>query len=292
MVLAGLDNEVVFKKAFTDLIVFKAFVRDIVGIEIEPDKIETEKSFEPRPGSIAFKYDIFAEDSKRRIIVEIQKVDYDYNFNRFLHYHIQGITEQQINSSDYNIQRKVYTIVVITAPYKVNKETGEIIRDEVLITNLNPCNLQKEERNLYGHKLIFLNPNYKGPETPENYRDWLDLIYESMHHPKNPKLNPNNQAVQRAAGLVQYDNISPEELAELKIATGRAKVLQITYEEGLEEGLEKGMEKGMEKGILKGVEAGISIAIKALISQGILTDEQIAQALNVEVERVKEIREN
>jgi hypothetical protein len=41
MILARLDNEVFFKKAFTDEIVFKAFVRDIVGIEVEPDKIET-----------------------------------------------------------------------------------------------------------------------------------------------------------------------------------------------------------------------------------------------------------
>jgi len=287
MVLAGLDNEVVFKKAFTDLIVFKGFVRDIIGIDIEPDSIETEKSFDPRPGSIAFKYDIFAEDSKQRVIVEIQKVDYDHNFDRFLHYHLQGISEQQRNAADYTIQRTVYTIVVITAPYKVNKQTGEIVRDEVLITNLNPRNLHDKERNLFGHKLIFLNPNYKGSETPENYRDWLDLIYESMHHPKNPKLNPNNPAVQRAASLVQYDNISPEELGELKIATGRAKVLQISYEEGLEEG----KEKGLEEGLIKGKEEGIVLAIKALITQGILSDEQIAQALNVGVEKVKEIKE-
>lgn len=41
--LGNLDNEVIFKKAFTNKIVFKAFVRDILGIEIEVDKIETEK---------------------------------------------------------------------------------------------------------------------------------------------------------------------------------------------------------------------------------------------------------
>ena len=37
--LGNLDNEVIFKKAFTNEIVFKAFVRDILGIEIEVDKI-------------------------------------------------------------------------------------------------------------------------------------------------------------------------------------------------------------------------------------------------------------
>ena len=42
--LGNLDNEVIFKKAFTDKIVFKAFVHDILGIDIEVDVIETEKS--------------------------------------------------------------------------------------------------------------------------------------------------------------------------------------------------------------------------------------------------------
>lgn len=104
MTLARLDNEVFFKKAFTDEIVFKAFVKDMVGIEVQPDKIETaaaaaEKAFQPKLGNINFKYDIFAEDSKKRIVIEIQKVEYDraanrHNFDRFLHYHLQAITEQ------------------------------------------------------------------------------------------------------------------------------------------------------------------------------------------------------
>jgi hypothetical protein len=75
MTLARLDNEVFFKKAFTDKIVFKAFVKDIIGIDVEPDTIETEKGFQPKLGNINFKYDIFAEDIKKRIIIEIQKVE-------------------------------------------------------------------------------------------------------------------------------------------------------------------------------------------------------------------------
>jgi len=41
--LGNLDNEVIFKKAFTNKIVFKAFVRDILGIEVEVDKIGNRK---------------------------------------------------------------------------------------------------------------------------------------------------------------------------------------------------------------------------------------------------------
>jgi len=75
--LASLDNETIFKHAFTDQTVFKSFVKDIVGIDIEVDKIETEKKFEPKVGNIDFAYDIFAESKDHRVIIEIQRVDYD-----------------------------------------------------------------------------------------------------------------------------------------------------------------------------------------------------------------------
>ena len=231
MTLARLDNEVFFKKAFTDKIVFKAFVKDIVGIDVEPDIIETEKAFQPKLGNINFKYDIFAEDIKKRIIIEIQKVEYDHNFDRFLHYHLQAITEQQRTSDDYSVDKTVYTIVVMTAPYKINTKTREFYKDEVLISNLNPKNLKGIERKIFNHELIYLNPNYKGEETPQNYRDWLDLIYESIHHPDNPDINIENEGVRRATELMNYENISPEEWEESKIEVGKRKVIKLEREE-------------------------------------------------------------
>jgi hypothetical protein len=231
MTLARLDNEVFFKKAFTDKIVFKAFVKDIVGIEVNPDKIETEKAFKPKIGNINFKYDIFAEDIKKRIVIEIQKVEYDYNFDRFLHYHLQAITEQQRSSEDYTVEKTVYTIIVMTAPYKINEKTREIYRDEVLISTLNPKNLKGVERKLFNHELIYLNPNYKGQDTPQNYRDWLDLIYESIHHPENPTLNIDNEGIKRASEIVSYENITPDEWELSKIEASKRKVIKLSIEE-------------------------------------------------------------
>jgi hypothetical protein len=231
MILARLDNEVFFKKAFTDKIVFKAFVKDITGIEVEPDKIETEKAFQPKMGNINFKYDIFAEDLNKRIVIEIQKVEYDHNFDRFLHYHLQAITEQQRTSEDYTVDKTVFTIVVMTAPYRVNDRTNEIYKDEVLISKLNPKNLKGIERKIFNHQLIYLNPNYKGEDTPQNYRDWLDLIYESIHNPENPKLNTDNLGIKRAIEIVNFENISPEEWEEAKIEVGKRKVIKLSIEE-------------------------------------------------------------
>jgi hypothetical protein len=52
MHLSRLDNEVIFKKAFTDKLVFTQFVKDVIGIDIKVGKIETEKRFQPKIGYI------------------------------------------------------------------------------------------------------------------------------------------------------------------------------------------------------------------------------------------------
>jgi predicted transposase/invertase (TIGR01784 family) len=269
MTLARLDNEVFFKKAFTDEIVFKAFVKDIVGIEVEPTKIETEKAFQPKLGNIAFKYDIFAEDVKRRIVIEIQKVEYDHNFDRFLHYHLQAIAEQQRSSEDYSVEKTVYTIVVMTAPYKVNSKTNEIYKDEVLISALNPKNLKGVERKLFNHELIYLNPNYKSKDTPHNYRDWLDLIYESIHNPKNPQININNAGIKRATEIVSEENISPDEWEKAKIEASKRKVITLEREEERNE-------------------TQITIA-KSLLKTN-LSNQEIATHTNLMAEQIEQLR--
>ncbi len=231
MHLSRLDNEVFFKKAFTDRFVFKAFVKDIVGIDVDPETIETEKRFGPKLGDVDFRYDIFAEDKVRRVIVEIQKVPYDHNFDRFLMYHMQAITEQQRNAKNYAVGRTVYTIIVMTAPYLLNKKTGEFYEDEVLISSLNPRNLKGIERRIFNHELIFLNPNYKGEGTPANYRDWLDLIYESIHSPENPHINRGNPGVRRASELLEYDNLTGEEIRLAKIEVMKEETQQLREED-------------------------------------------------------------
>ena len=97
----------------------------------------------------------------------------------------------------------VYTIVVIMAPYKLSSRTHEVVRDEVLISTLNPRNLKGVERNLFNHELIYLNPNYRDAATPQNYRDWLDLIYESIHRPVSPEINIANERIRHAAELIE-----------------------------------------------------------------------------------------
>ncbi len=211
MTLGSLDNEVIFKKAFTDKLVFTSFVHDVLGLDVEVDKIETEKKFEPKVGYIDFELDIFAETVDKRIVIEIQRIEYDNNFDRFLHYFLMAIAEQQKRSRAYGIGQTVYVIVVLTTPYKISEKNGQPIKDEVLLMRLNPKTLDGQERDLYGHQFVCLNPNHQDDTTPQPIRDWLQLIYQSIHNPENPTINQLNEGIRRAADLISFENLTPEE---------------------------------------------------------------------------------
>ena len=281
--LGNLDNEIIFKKAFTDKIVFKAFVRDILGIEIEVDKIETEKQFKPKIGNIDFnsngcRLDIFAESVDKRIIVEIQRVEYDHNFDRFLHYFLMAITEQQRRSKEYGINQTVYLIVVLTAPYKIVEKNGKPILDEVLLLKLNPRILKDEERELFGHQFVCLNPNHPEKDTPKKpIRDWLDLIYQSIYNSGRPVINLQNEGIRRAAELIEIDNISPEEL-ELKKKTEAGKIAKTIYENA-----------AREEGIEIGIEEGIVLVAKNAIKAG-MPEETVSQITGLSIEQIRKIK--
>ena len=228
--LGNLDNEVIFKKAFTNKTVFKAFVRDILGIEVEIDKIETEKKFDPKIGYVDFELDIFAETIDKRICIEIQRIQYDHHFDRFLHYFLMLIAEQQKSSKEYGIDRTVYVIVILTAPYKISEKNGKPILDEVLLLMLNPQTLQGEIRDLYGHQFVCLNPNHPNQQTPKQIRDWLDLIYQSIHSPERPVLNTDNEGIKKAIELISFENLTPEERADAKNKEAAKIVLMKTEE--------------------------------------------------------------
>lgn len=233
MILGNLDNEVVFKKAFTNKIVFKAFVRDILGIEIEVDIIETEKRFEPRIGNIDFKLDIYAESIDKRVVIEIQRIEYDSRFDRFLHYFFMVFAEQQRKHKNYSPEQTVYMIVILTAPYSIDDKNDNVIQDEVLLLNLNPRTIGGIERKMNDHQLVFLNPNYQDAETPPEIRDWLDLIYQSIHKSENPKINLSNEGIKVAVDLIDYDDFTPEQRTETidenekRITTARLKEFEV-----------------------------------------------------------------
>jgi PD-(D/E)XK nuclease family transposase len=212
--LGSLDNEVIFKKAFRDKFVFEHFVKDILNLDVEIGTIETEKRFTPAVGNIDFKLDIFAETTDKRIVIELQRAQYDYNFDRFLHYLMMVITEQQQDSKKYGFKQTVYMIVVMTLPYIFDDKTGEPIKDEMILTKFDSRNFKGDKIPLFEHQMMILNPNHPQLDTPAQIRDWLDLVYQSIHSPNRPNINLANAGVKRAADLIEFANLTPVERRE------------------------------------------------------------------------------
>ncbi len=271
--LGNLDNGTIFKKAFTDKVVFEQFIKDVLGFEVRVSKIETEKQFEPKIGQIAFELDIFAETLDNRMVIELQKVEYDYVFDRFLHYFLMLIAEQQVSSSQYKIKRSVYLILVMTKAYeKLLDLNGQPLNQEMLITTFHTEDSGKESVPLFAHKLIALNPNHRHKDTPSEVRDWLDLIYESINHPENPNINRQNVGINKAADLIDMDKLSPQELEEKK-KNEMGKEARALYEQVA---AEHERIKRMKKAILR---AKLSI-------------EEIAEDFEVSIEYVLDIKQD
>lgn len=45
------------------------------------------------------------------------------------------------------------------------------VRDEVILTSVDPRNPDDKVVEIYGHKLVFLNHYYRKENTPPNYRE-------------------------------------------------------------------------------------------------------------------------
>jgi len=216
--LAPLDNETIFKKTFADKDVFQTFVKDLFNIDIIVDIIETEKKFETPLSPINFELDIYAETSDHNFIIEIQKIDYDHNFDSFLHNFLVLIANQQRSSIDYRYMQRVLGVVIFTRPYSFNTKDGQPIRDSILVMDFNPRNLKGDLIELYEHNIVFMNPSkeYQNDATPKRYQDWLDLFYASMKEPLNYKLNLNNKGIAQAVQILDYDKLDPETLRKMK----------------------------------------------------------------------------
>lgn len=270
--LANLDNEVHFKHVFTDTEVFRAFTKDVLGIDLNIDKVETEKVLPSKVSAIKFRMDLFAEDNDNRTIVEIQKVDYDYSYDRFAHYFMANMIDMQRSSKDYSFDKEVYVIVVVTAAYRISELNGKPIKDDVLVTNINPCNLQGQERQMTKHQMIILNTTYVDENTPQDIKDWMDLIKESMDNPENPNINTNKPAIVKAAKLAEIDELSPEQLADAKIMEMRKATIAVVEDTTRKEVIEQQIIKSLKRGKLN--------------------IEEIAEDFEVDIEYVRQLKNN
>jgi hypothetical protein len=230
MKVIPLSSGVIFKRAFSRPEVFKEFVKDVLDITIEIDQVHTEYEY-PKPiGFVRSRYDLFAENPQQRIIVEIQHIKEEDFFDRFLYYHLISLVEQINDSNEYNFNRAVYTIIVLTS---VPRDGS--VNFSCAVSEMNPISEHGEKINLYSHRLVFLCPRLVNEQTPPKVRKWLDFIQDSLDGKMEERGYPD-ESFRRILGDIYTENLDPGLLAQLKDEAAWAKAVQRYQAEGREEG--------------------------------------------------------
>ena len=282
--VASLRYGVIFKKAFSDPEIFTAFVKDFLGIGIEIDNVETEKTYAPPIGRVASRFDLYAEDKKNRVIVDIQHERYEDHYDRFLHYHCEALLEQISSSESYRHHLKVFTLVVLTS--------GDRHKKDISIIDFDPKDLKGNGLGEIPHKIIYICPKYMNQETPEPYREWMRAIEDSLDEVVEESEYASS-AIHRVFQHIEKDRVSPYDRAKMFDEYNLEEMRRKTKEEGLQEGLEEGLEKGLEKGLKKGLEQGSQQKAEQtalnLLKIGVLTKEQIAEATGLSSEIVESL---
>jgi predicted transposase/invertase (TIGR01784 family) len=222
--VASLRYGVIFKKAFSDVDVFKGFVRDILGINLKIDKVETEKEYKPAIGQVAVKFDLYAQDDEGRVIVEIQHRNYLDHYDRFLHYHCVALLEQVKTAKNYKPPLAVYTIVVLTS-------ADQRYEEDVLTIDFDLRNKEGKKLNAIPHKIIYLCPKYLNENTPVAYREWLEVISDSLDNQVD-ETHYHLPEINKVLDYIEAD-VSPEEKARM--------IDEYNFEEWREEGIKERM---------------------------------------------------
>ena len=258
--VASLRYGVIFKKAFSQPDVFTAFVKAVLGIDLEIDHVETEKSFNPLIGKVDLRFDLFAEDVKNRIIVDIQHARYEDHYDRFFHYHCAAVLDLIDSSKCYRPEVRVFTIVVLTS--------GDRHKKDVLTIDCDPKDLDGNGVGEIAHKVIYLCPKYANDKTPEAYREWMDAIQDTLDEEVDD-LSYHHAAIQKIFTTIEKDSISPKERADMIEEYNRAELARKEAMESWQEGMIKGKRQGIQEGLLQGLEQGLQQGIQEGLQQGL-----------------------
>jgi hypothetical protein len=154
-------------------------------------------------------FDLFAQDDKNRLVVDIQHVRYGghcHYYDGFLHYHCVAILEQVAKAEDYRPKLQVYTIVVLTS--------GDKHKTDVAISDFTPRDLQGNKLDETEHKIIYLCPKYVTDATPEPYREWLRAIDDTLDGEVDES-QYSRDVIQQVFEHIEQDKVSPQEQARM-----------------------------------------------------------------------------
>lgn len=230
MSITSLDHPVVLKKLLSDPETLKVFIKDLMGIVLQPTLIETEKKFRSPRGNIELEIDIFVEDLTQRLVIGIQQERDNDDPARFWRDHQLTVIEVAKRYHSHKLNCTVCTIVWLT------RQRREPRYQRSLITTY-PCSETEtsEQLTIYPHRLYLLNPFYCNDQTPARLADWLKLVTECIVHPNHPNVNMKRQFMPRAIELIANENLTPREFARLLDDVEYDRRLRAVREEALQE---------------------------------------------------------
>jgi predicted transposase/invertase (TIGR01784 family) len=267
MKVAPLRYDVVFKKAFGDPELFTALAKDFLHIDaLQIDKVENDKAFFPVVGNVNFKFDLFAEDKKNRVIIEMQHAHPTDSFERFLYYQCCAMVETIGNSKNYQFPVTVKTLVFFTQKANPSPDSGILTLDFQMRDSYNGKVIEK----VFGkhkHQLVFVFTReslYASSECEE----WIQAIDDTLNGEVSPSSydNPN---IKKMFEKIRADKLTPEERAQMKEEYNQEEMQMTAREEGRAEGREK--------------------TACNLLALGTLSLEQIASVAELSVEKVREL---
>lgn len=222
--VAPLRYGVIFKKAFSKPEIFTAFVKAVFGIDIEIDKVETEKSFKPAIGKVDCRYDLYAEDTKNRLIIDIQHDRSSDHYHRFLYYHMMAIAEQVSRAENYRPARTVLTIVVLTGYDKHQVPVATL--------DMDPKTPSGKPLQEIPHQLVYLAPRYFADDTQEPMREWLRAIHDTLDEQVD-ETTYHNPLIKHIFDEIEQDDISPTERAKMFEENTQEELRQVQYQLGV-----------------------------------------------------------
>ncbi len=286
--VAPLRYDVIFKKAFGNPEMFSALVGDLLDLQLEIDKVENDKVFVPSIGKVATRFDLFAEDKKNRLIIEVQHAHYSDTYERFVYYQCTAMAETIASSSNYSFPVTVVTLVFFTGKKAPNPNGSGI-----LVHDFEPRDIADGElvEGVYGkkHRLIFVfTGSLKKKKTPENYFEWMQAIDDSLDEEVNEK-DYTNPHISRLFEMIEKDKITPEERARMKDEYSKAALKKEGFDEGKEIGFDDGYGEGKEDGIEEGIKKGKIETARKFKALGVLTEEQIVNATGLSFDQVRNL---
>lgn len=199
----------------------------MLDIDIEIDKVETEKSFKPIIGKVDCRFDLYAEDPKNRLVIDIQHDRTGDHYHRFMYYHLIAVAEQVANAKNYRPNLRVLTIVVLTGYDKHQTDLSSV--------DFDPKSRKGQLLGEIPHKIVYLAPHYVVDDTPEPLRQWLLAIKDTLDEQVDETVY-TDPLIQQVFDTIESDLVSPTERAKMFEENNQEELRQTQFELGVQQG--------------------------------------------------------